>query len=123
MATETINRLKDPATETDQAKSIAQRYCCEFVDLKATKIDHELFRTLPVDLMFRYHFVPIQAVNGTLEIALSDPKQIVLIDELSVLLGQETQSQSRHLFADFRSSQEDRTIAARARRSHRRLHA
>jgi len=87
MATETISGLKDTAAETDQAKSIAQRYCCEFVDLKATKIDHELFRALPVDLMFRYHFVPIQAVNGTLEIALSDPKQIVLIDELSVLLG------------------------------------
>jgi type IV pilus assembly protein PilB len=87
MATETINRLKDASSETEQAKSIAQRYCCEFVDLKATKIDHELFRTIPVDLMFRYHFVPIQAHNGTLEIALSDPKQIVLIDELSVLLA------------------------------------
>jgi type IV pilus assembly protein PilB len=87
MATETLNGLKDTLTETNQAKSIAQRYCCEFVDLKTTKIDHELFRTLPVDLMFRYHFVPIQAVNGTLEIALSDPKQIVLIDELSVLLA------------------------------------
>jgi type IV pilus assembly protein PilB len=87
MATETINRLKDPASETEQAKLIAQRYCCEFVDLKTTKIDHELFRTIPVDLMFRYHFVPIQAANGVLEIALADPKQIVLIDELSVLLG------------------------------------
>jgi type IV pilus assembly protein PilB len=87
MATETLNRIKDTATEIDQAKSIALRYCCDFVDLKATKIDHELFRTIPVDLMFRYHFVPIQAVNGTLEIALSDPKQIVLIDELSVLLA------------------------------------
>ena len=87
MATETINHLKDPVAEAAQAKSIAQRYCCEFVDLKTTKIDHELFRTVPVDLMFRYHFVPIQAVNGTLEIALSDPKQIVLIDELSVLLS------------------------------------
>jgi type IV pilus assembly protein PilB len=87
MATETVSRLKDASSEMEQAKSIAQRYCCEFVDLKAAKIDHELFRTLPVDLMFRYHFVPIQAVNGTLEIALSDPKQIVLIDELSVLLA------------------------------------
>ena len=87
MATDTINRLKEPASETELAKSIAQRYCCEFVDLKTTKIDHELFRTIPVDLMFRYHFVPIQANNGTLEIALADPKQIVLIDELSVLLG------------------------------------
>jgi type IV pilus assembly protein PilB len=86
MATETL-RIKDPAEETEQAQSVARRYCCDFVDLKTTKIDHELFRTIPVDLMFRYHFVPIQAHNGSLEIALSDPRQIVLIDELSVLLG------------------------------------
>src|SRR5579863_9927257 len=86
MATETL-RIKDPSEETEQAQSVARRYCCDFVDLKATKIDHELFRTIPVDLMFRYHFVPIQAHNGSLEIALSDPRQIVLIDELSVLLA------------------------------------
>jgi type IV pilus assembly protein PilB len=86
MATDTL-RIKDPATETEQALSIAQRYCCEFVDLKTTKIDHELFRTVPVDLMFRYHFVPLQVQNETLEIALSDPRQIISIDELAVLLG------------------------------------
>ena len=86
MATDTI-KLKDPVTETEQAQSVARRYRCEFVDLKATKIDHELFRTVPVDLMFRYHFVPLQSYNGTLEIALSDPRQIVLIDELAVLLA------------------------------------
>jgi len=86
MATETI-RIKDPAEEAEQAQAVARRYCCDFVDLKTTKIDHELFRTVPVDLMFRYHFVPLQANNGLLEIALSDPRQIVLIDELSVLLS------------------------------------
>ncbi|HEX4170371.1 MAG TPA: GspE/PulE family protein [Bryobacteraceae bacterium] len=86
MATETI-KLKDPAGETEKAQTVAKRYRCEFVDLKATKIDHELFRTVPVDLMFRYHFVPLQNNNGTLEIALSDPRQIVLIDELAVLLA------------------------------------
>jgi type IV pilus assembly protein PilB len=86
MATETI-KLRDPGEEAEQAQAIARRYCCDFVDLKTAKIDHELFRTVPVDLMFRYHFVPLQAQNGTLEIALSDPRQIVLIDELSVLLS------------------------------------
>ena len=86
MATETL-RIKDPAEETEQAQTVARRYCCDFVDLKTTKIDHELFRTVPVDLMFRYHFVPLQAHNGSLEIALSDPRQIILIDELSVLLA------------------------------------
>jgi type IV pilus assembly protein PilB len=86
MATDTL-KIKDPATETEQALLIAQRYCCDFVDLKVTKIDHELFRTVPVDLMFRYHFVPLQAQDETLEIALSDPRQIISIDELAVLLG------------------------------------
>jgi type IV pilus assembly protein PilB len=86
MATETL-KIKDLAEEAEHARAVARRYCCEFVDLKTTKIDHELFRTIPVDLMFRYHFVPLQAQNGTLEIALSDPRQIVSIDELSVLLS------------------------------------
>jgi type IV pilus assembly protein PilB len=86
MATETI-KIKDPLEEAEQARTMARRYRCEFVDLKQTKIDHELFRTVPVDLMFRYHFVPLQAHNETLEIALSDPKQIIFMDELSVLLS------------------------------------
>ena len=86
MATDTV-KLTDAGTEAEQAQAIARRYCCDYVDLKTTKIDHELFRTVPVDLMFRYHFVPVQAQNGTLEIALSDPRQIVLIDELAVLLA------------------------------------
>jgi len=86
MATDSL-KLKDPLDEVQQAQNMARRYCCEFVDLKTAKIDHDLFRTVPVDLMFRYHFVPLQAQNGTLEIALSDPRQIVLIDELSVLLA------------------------------------
>ena len=86
MATDTL-KLKTASEEAEQAQAMARRYRCEFVDLHATKIDHELFRTVPVDLMFRYHFVPLQGHNGTLEIALSDPRQIVLIDELSVLLA------------------------------------
>ncbi len=86
MATDTI-KLKDISAEAEQSQAVARRYRCDFIDLNATKIDHELFRTVPVDLMFRYHFVPLQSYNGTLEIALSDPRQIVLIDELAVLLS------------------------------------
>ena len=50
------------------------------------KIDHDLFHSVPVDLMFRYNFVPLQAQNGTLEIALADPRNLNLIDELSIVL-------------------------------------
>src|SRR5712671_1478388 len=80
-------RIQDPAAELAQAQSLATRYRCEYVDLREGSIDHELFRSIPVDLMFRYNFVPIQATNGSLEIALADPRNLNLIDELAALLG------------------------------------
>ena len=78
---------QDPVQEIAKARALAGRYYHEFVDLKETRIDHELFHSIPVDLMFRYNFVPIQADNGTLEIAIADPRNLNLIDELAVLLG------------------------------------
>ena len=81
-------QIKDPLEEAEQAQRAWRGVIAANLSIsKATKIDHELFRTVPVDLMFRYHFVPLQGHNGTLEIALSDPTQIVHIDELSVLLS------------------------------------
>src|SRR5271163_4502615 len=77
----------DPITEAARARAVAERYYHEFVDLREVKIDHDLFHSVPVDLMFRYNFVPIQAYNGSLEIALADPRNLNLIDELAVLLG------------------------------------
>jgi type IV pilus assembly protein PilB len=77
----------DPAQEIARARAVAQRYYHEFVDLREVRIDHDLFHSIPVDLMFRYNFVPIEAHNGSLEIALADPRNLNLIDELAVLLG------------------------------------
>src|SRR6201996_905546 len=74
------------ATELSEAQAVAQRYRCEFVDLRDGAIEHDLFRSVPVDLMFRYNFVPLKAQNGTLEIALSDPRNLNMIDELGLLL-------------------------------------
>src|SRR5258707_5076976 len=77
----------DPMQEQAKARAVAERYYHEFVDLRQVRIDHDLFVSVPVDLMFRYNFVPIQAYNGSLEIALADPLNLNLIDELAVLLG------------------------------------
>jgi type II secretory ATPase GspE/PulE/Tfp pilus assembly ATPase PilB-like protein len=86
MATERV-KLLDPAAELTEAKAIAARYRCEFVDLRESSIDHDLFRSIPVDLMFRYNFVPMHAKNGTLEIAMADPRNLNMIDELALLLN------------------------------------
>ena len=74
------------ANDSAAAQAAAARYRCEFVDLRDSSIDHDLFRTIPVELMFRYNFVPLAANNGTLEIALADPRNLNTIDELSLLL-------------------------------------
>src|SRR5450432_4226958 len=87
MATIDKVRLSDTASEAEQARALAARYRCEYVDLRDGTIDHDLFRSIPVDLMFRYNFVPMKAQNGTLDIALSDPRNLNLIDELTLLLN------------------------------------
>src|ERR1700680_2253199 len=86
MATSERIKLTEPTQEVTLAKTLASRYRCEFVDLREVRIDHDLFHSVPVDLMFRYNFVPIHSQNGHLDIALADPRNLNLIDELSVLL-------------------------------------
>ncbi len=79
--------FRDPVQEIALAQQAAARYRCEFVDLKSIRIDPDLFHSVPVDLMFRYNFVPLAAGNGTtLDIAVADPRNLNLIDELSILL-------------------------------------
>ena len=77
----------DPAAEVQQARDLARRYRYEYVDLNAEHIEHDLFRSIPVELMFRYNFVPLRMANGALEIAIADPRQLMLVDEISLLLN------------------------------------
>ncbi|HSM76445.1 MAG TPA: GspE/PulE family protein [Bryobacteraceae bacterium] len=86
MATAEKINLKDPVKDAEQARTLAARYRCEFVDLREAHIDHDLFHSVPVDLMFRYNFVPMHASEGTLEIALADPRNLNMIDELAMIL-------------------------------------
>src|SRR6202050_4105355 len=74
-------------SEVERSQMLAQRYHAEFVDLKNFKIQHELFKSVPVDMMFRYNFVPLEQTEGRLAIAVSDPSKLMVIDEISGLLG------------------------------------
>src|SRR5437879_7263794 len=73
--------------DRDNARRLAERYRVPFIDLREQRIDPELFRTIPADLMFRYNFVPIEQRDNVLVIAAADPSLVLLSSELALLLG------------------------------------
>ena len=81
----------DESEERERTKRVAERYRCAFVDLREQRVDPKLLRSIPAELMFRYTFVPLEAHNGTLTVALSDPSRLAMTDELGLLLGKKLQ--------------------------------
>src|SRR6266849_768242 len=83
--------VPQPAPVTDElarGRDLGRRYRCEFIDLSDFQLHHELFEKIPVHLMFRYNFVPLEeTADGRLAIAIADPGQLMMIDEISLLLG------------------------------------
>src|SRR6266852_2302369 len=77
----------DHREELERARRLAERYRLEFIDMDTFKIDQDLFRSIPADLMLRYGFVPYRRVGKALEIVVSDPSDLPMIDELGVLLS------------------------------------
>jgi type IV pilus assembly protein PilB len=77
----------DEQREREQARKLAERYRFAFIDLREQRIDPDLFRSIPADLMFRYNFVPLETHDNVLSIAAADPGQVQMSDELQLLLG------------------------------------
>ena len=77
----------DRPAEVAEARRLAERYRLEFVDMDSFRIDGELFRSIPAELMLRYGFVPWKRDGRFLVIVVSDPRDLPMIDELAALLG------------------------------------
>ncbi len=77
----------DTLNEEVEARSRAERLGLEYVNLQDLEIDHDLFANIAVELMFRYHFVPYRKQGDHLVVVVSDPTDVLMIDELESLLG------------------------------------
>ncbi len=75
------------ANGPEHARVLAERYRYEFIDLEDAHLDLELLRSTPVDLMFRYNFVPLSMEGSSLVIAIADPSDLVAVDEVTSLLN------------------------------------
>src|SRR3990167_3521299 len=82
-----VQTPEDYSAEVARVRKLAERYGLEFVDMEDFRIDQELFRSIPADLMLRYGFVPHRREGPSLVIVVSDPTDLPMIDELALLLG------------------------------------
>jgi type IV pilus assembly protein PilB len=74
------------AEEEAKARALAERYGLEFVDVASYAPDPDILQSVPVELMFRYNFLPYRRHQGRLVLVMADPTDIPVVDELSLLL-------------------------------------
>ncbi len=74
--------------ERAEAARLAAQFGLEVADLANFRIDNDLFRHIPFDLMLRYSFIPERQLEGRLAVVMADPTDVVRVDELELQLGQ-----------------------------------
>ena len=80
-------RFASRAEEEAQGIQRAERLGLPYVDLNSFRVDAELFRSIPVDWMLKYGFVPESRTEKVMTIICADPADVVRLDELEMLVG------------------------------------
>ena len=80
-----MEALISPA-ELEAARTLAARYHYDFVDLRDSHPDADLLRTIPLDVMLHYQFLPLEARDHQLVVAVADPADLGRLEELEIKL-------------------------------------
>ncbi len=79
------------ATAAGQAEAAAlalgERLGLPYVDVSTFRVDPDLFRSIPVEWMLRYTFIPEKRTDKALTVICADPTDVVKLDELELLAG------------------------------------
>ena len=86
--TDSVSERPSPQDEVQFVEAVARRYGLERVELSRFRIDNDLFRSIPFELMLRYEFIPERQLEDRLVVVMADPTDVRRIDELELLLGQ-----------------------------------
>jgi len=73
------------ASEWEMAAAIGKQLNVPFITLSHYDIDREVIESIPEEIVRRYKIVPVDKTGDTLTVALSDPSNIYLQDELRIL--------------------------------------
>ena len=78
-----------PKDEEDRKRAVelAERSGVPFDDLSEFRGDPELFRQIPVDVMIRYQFVPVERQGDVVVVVMADPSNVLAVDEVELAIG------------------------------------
>ena len=78
-----------PKDEEDRKRAVelAERSGLPFDDLSEFRGDPELFRQIPVEVMIRYQFVPVERQGDVVVVVMADPSDVLAVDEVELAIG------------------------------------
>ena len=84
-----LDEAMDPDEQGDisEAETLATRLGLPFDPLDEFHVDGDLFRTIPVETMIRYEFLPMASEGEVLKVVMADPSDVVSLNELELALA------------------------------------
>jgi len=73
-------------TEDALAEALSEQFGLEYVDARGVRPNEAILNMLPPDAIYRYRFVPLEEQDNSLVILVSDPTDVIKLDELELLL-------------------------------------
>jgi len=81
------------ATEDDVAKALASQFGLEYIDLDSQDaMKAANMELMPIDLIKRYHVLPLEKVDNKLKVLIHDPMDLELLDLLRFRLNTEVET-------------------------------
>ena len=74
-------------SEKNLVSFLSRHYGVPAIDLNEVQVDPETMRMIPDDVIFKYQAIPIKRIGSTLRVAMSDPSNILAIDDIKFLAG------------------------------------
>ena len=84
-----LDEAMDPDEKGDisEAEALAARLGLPFDPLDEFHVDGDLFRTIPVETMIHYEFLPTASEGEVLKVVMADPSNVVSLNELELTLA------------------------------------
>ncbi len=66
---------------------LSKQFGIEFIDLRVQNIPIETLNIIPENIARRYNLIAVEKVEGKLKVAMEDPLNIVILDDLKMMTG------------------------------------